>query len=242
MQAERGYSIGQSKTTTTKSKYVCEVTLAEFLRRNAGHVYFWTFSEPGRGPGESLWTKDEAERALKPFRDLCARRGIQLVFVWEMQKRGSWHPHCLVNRYLDVLWLRSWMVQRGWGPQMRVERVWNPACSGNGIESSRGWIPARRVLLYLTKYLLKGREPAFSKFKKLFGGSKVAKAGTTKFQWCPWEKSGSYLWNAGRGLFLDLYGRPPAWRDMMHTIRLGVENTGWADYDFLWEFGFVNSS
>lgn len=40
----------------------------------------------------------------------------------------------------------------------------------------------------------------------------------------------------GRSLFIELYGRLPKFRDMRHVMRLGVEDTGWANIDFLWEF------
>jgi len=229
-------------SSKAKTLEVARLSIAQYFRRNLDAdraVYFWTFSEPGRAAGESLWTKDEAEAHFKPFRDLCARRGIELIAVWERQDRGAWHPHCLVNRYLDVNRVRPWMMARGWGPQMRVEQVridrvyvteggvsgWKTTCEGG-----------RWIVRYLTKYLTKGMQGDLSTKKKLFSGSARVKAGTTRFKWLPHIKAGAYLFAAGIELFAVLYGRPPKFRDMATVIRIGVEETGWAAIDPWWEF------
>jgi hypothetical protein len=183
-----------------------------------------------------LWTKDEAEAHFKPFRDLVARRGLEMIVVWEKQKRGSWHPHCLVSGFFDVNFLRSWMVERGWGQQMHVELV-----SGRPYNDGHGWFLAgsSRVLIrYLTKYLTKSFTAPTDAKKKIFSATHASKAGSTKFSWMATERAGAYLYAHGRSLFLQLYGRLPSFKDMASVIRLGVEETGWADVDFLWMFAF----
>jgi hypothetical protein len=222
-------------SSKAKSLHVARLSIEEFFRKHRD-VYFLTFTEPGRKADQSYWTKDEAEAAFKPFRDLCSRRGCELLVVWEIQKRGSWHPHCLVNQRFDVVQMRSWMVARGWGPQMRFVWVTRPH---SGVSQMPELPEVGRITRYLTKYLTKSAySVSDSTKKKVFGGSKSSRAGDTGFKWCPWVKAGSFLWQAGRGLFVQLNGRQPKFRDVREVIRLGVEETDWADYDPLWEFGF----
>jgi len=231
--------VGASKAKTVE---VARLSIEQFFVRNfraERAVYFWTFSEPGRAAGESLWTKDQAEAHFKPFRDLCARRGVELLVVWERQARGSWHPHCLVNRFLDVNRVRPWMMARGWGPQMRAElvRVHRVYTNDGGGAGWKKTIEGERyVVRYLTKYVTKGMQGDLSAKKKLFSGSARVKAGTTRFKWLPHIKAGAYLFAAGIELFSVLYGRPPKFHDMATVIRIGVEETGWAAIDPWWEF------
>jgi hypothetical protein len=224
--------------TKPKTRLVAEVSLFNFIRRWWPHVYFWTFSEPGRKEGEPLWSKDEAEAHFKPFRDLVRRMGYQMIVIWERQKRGSWHPHCLISGFFDVNFLRVWMMERGWGQQMFVERVNDcPYNDGHGWRSS-GSGHSTRIIHYLTKYLTKSFTAPSDLKKKIFSATHASKAGSTKFSWMATERAGAYLYAHGRSLFLQLYGCLPTFKDMACVIRLGVEETGWADVDFLWMFAF----
>jgi hypothetical protein len=238
-------------SSKAKSLELARLSIEQFFHRNFGNTYFWTFSEPGRKEGELLWTKDEAEAHFKPFRDLCARRGFELLVVWERQERGAWHPHCLLNHFVDVNRLRPWMMVRGWGQQMKVVRVMG-SCKGNSYPPIPGrgrgqWVlsgESAGLARYLTKYLTKGfrDDPATAsgpcRKKKMFSGSRAVKMGNTKFKWMPEIKAGAYLWHHGRALFFQIFDRHPYWKEMGFVIRLGVETTGWADIDPLWEFGF----
>jgi hypothetical protein len=225
----------------TKTKEIALVSMECFFRRNLSKTWFWTFSEPGRAAGEALWSKDEAEKHFKPFKDYCRRQKIELLVIWQLQERGSWHPHCLVNRYIDVNWLRPWMLARGWGQQMkaiqaRVARIAAPG--GKWVFDASSYRP---LCLYLMRYLTRAMssdEVECALKKKCFSGSGSVKAGTTRFKWMPEIKAGSYLYAHGLDLFLALFGRPPTFKDIGAVIRLGVEETGWAEIDFLWEFGF----
>jgi len=232
---------GLVSSSKAKTLLVARTSIEQFFLQHQD-VYFLTFTEPGRAEGETLWTKDEAEVHFKPFRDLCSRRGIALLVIWERQKRGSWHPHCLIDRFLDINWVRSWMVSRGWGRQMRVEwltRHTRTSMSGGVLRAERYHPGMQKVIRYLTKYLSKSvHSTAGCDKKKVFGGSRDSKAGSTAFKWAPWVKAGAYLYAAGCALFFQLNGHRPSFRDMNYVIRLGVEDTGWADYDPLWEFGF----
>jgi hypothetical protein len=229
----------------SKTLHILQLSISEFFRRNRA-VWFLTFSEPPHdGPGERLWTKDEAEEHFKPFRDRCRRDGIELLVVWELQKRGAWHPHCLVNRRFNVDEMRPWMMERGWGQQMRFEWVDNRVVIIGPDGHTMMKEGESKVVSYLTKrlqwYLTKSVASAETDKKKVFGGSHVVKAGTTRFKWAPWEKPGAYLWAMGVMLFSQLYGEPPRFRDMGHVMRLGVEESGWAQIDPWWEFSVPSS-
>lgn len=239
---------GEMGSSRLKTLEVARTSIEQFFIRNRGRTWFWTFSEPGRAEGEKLWTKDEAEDHFKCFRDLCHRRGVELLVVWERQKRGSWHPHCLINKRFDVHWLRPWMVERGWGPQMRAEYIGDtcapehfnrrgggPCDSGRYQQASQ---QLRRIMGYLTKYLTKGLVNDGSLHKKKFCSSVIAKRGSTRFSWASTHRAGAYLYAHGRELFFEMFGRIATFRDVALVIRLGVEVTKWADVDPLWEFGF----
>jgi hypothetical protein len=251
------------------------VALENFVERNLDATYYWTFTEPRRfgdppspchwvqserddfiGPLPRRWTKDEAEAAFKPFRDLVARQGGEMVVIWQKQERGSWHPHIFVNLYFCVSWLRPWMKARGWGPQMYVEKL-----GGRNGFRDRGLGEVAGLIRYLVRYLARDVTAAGDAHKKCFGCSRSAKAGTVKFKWVPWERAGSYLYAMGKAALEG--GARAAWRDVeswtlrrsrafvevklhfsevMDVIRLGAKVTHWADYDFLWEFGFRSSA
>jgi len=220
-----------------KTRFIAQLSIESFISRNK-RTFFWSFTEPGNGHDGGLHqnrTKDEAEACFKPFRDMCARNGAELLVVWEKQERGAWHPHCLVNEYIDVKKLRPWMMLRGWGPQMKVVRV-----EMAGHSNHNGVINARVVMRYLTKYLTKSATTVLDVKKKVFScvGAGV-KCGTTKFSWAATEKAGRYLWWHGRAVFFEMFGLQPTFRDCWTCIRLGVDATGWADIDFLWQFGFT---
>ena len=232
-----------------KTKFGAEMDIRSFLERNRGRTYFWTFTEPGREPGESHWTKSQSEKRFKPFADLCRRRKLEYLFVWELQKRGSWHVHVLVNRWMDVMKIRPWMVKRGWGPIMRVERV--TECFTD--DKYRGHhIGPGRVVQYLIKYLTKCKttEPR----KKFFGGN--AKQSTTRFKWVPeyspygylfakgrdaWEKAGTSApsaeriregwWQEGAEEPRGKLSRVDLFKHMPQIIALGVQVTKWLERD-----------
>jgi len=196
---------------------------------------------------EVLEDKAEALRRAKPLFDLIGRRaglarvgthvkkerGSYLAF-WELQKRGSWHLHLLTSVFIDVNWLRPWMVKRGWGQQMRVElvKVGNSyvddgtgrQCSGPHTSSG-----AHRLANYLTKYLTKSLDDV--PVKKPFSGSAAAKCGTIGFCWCPEVNPYAYFFYWGRRLFFDIHGRCPSFHEFRYVMRLGYEDCGWAEID-----------
>ena len=229
--------------SNSKRRYLAEVSIYEFLFKNRVS-YYWTFSF-----AENLEDKEEAERRFKPFRDLVKRKGGDLLVFWERQKRGAWHCHVLMNKFLHVVWLRPWMVERGWGPQMRVEKVtlireWTgvqrDAVAGGCTKHVH---EVKRLVRYLMKYLTKElNDCSGGEKKKAWGGSRGGKAGNLKFSFAPWENPASMLYAIGREFYRQLYGTWPKWTESFSFIvKLGFEETGWGDKDpWFWEtFGFT---
>jgi hypothetical protein len=230
------------RSSRLKTKHVAQVSVQNFIWRHPA-TYYWTFTVH-----ENLEDKTEALRRAKPLFDLIARRvgltrcganpvrktqGEYLAF-WELQERGSWHLHLLTSVYLDVKWLRPWMVSRGWGQQMYVELVsvansFTRSGSGNqcfGPHTSGG---GAKLARYLTKYLTKSLDDV--KYKKPFSGSHAAKAGTVGFCWESGVNPYAYFFYYGRRLFFDLYQRIPCFKDYRHCMRLGYEACDWVSLD-----------
>jgi hypothetical protein len=97
-------------------------------------------------------------------------------------------------------------------------------------------VKAGKLASYLMKYLTKGVVDAWETKKKLFGGSRSAKAGNVKFRWMPTVNAAAYLYHYGRELFIELYGKLPTWRQTNAVVRLGIETCDWASVDPWWEF------
>jgi hypothetical protein len=228
--------------TTLKTREVASISVQQYLWTRPD-TYYWTFTIH-----EAVTDKDVALSRAKPLFDLIRRRqelrqyadkptqwygGSYLAF-WELQQRGSWHLHLLTGCRFDVNWLRPWLVERGWGQQMRVEWVHvshaapitkygcplGVANVGNG---------GARLARYLTKYLTKSLDEVPG--KKAFNGSREARAGTTGFCWMPGVNPAAYFFYYGRELFVQLYGRQPrlwGWNtELQHVMRLGYEAVEW---------------
>lgn len=212
-----------------KTKLVAELSAGNFIRQHP-HVYFWTFTEPAR-PDGVYWTKTEAETHFKPFEDWLRRNGVAHLVFWERQQRGAWHPHVLVDRRIEVDWLRPWMVARGWGPIMKCKYVVRGMSDTDDGRGPR--IGPKRLVGYLVKYLTKAyTDDLVEPRKKFFGGSRDAKAGNVRFKWVPWVEPHAMLYHWGRIFFRELHKDTlPTFRDMRYILKLGVEYVDWTAQD-----------
>lgn len=154
------------------------------------------------------------------------------MFFWEKTKKGRWHLHWIVDRYIDVTWFRDWMTARGWGQQMRVEALLDKDCVR---WTSEGWKlddgVTKRLIRYLTKYLTKSFAVGSDKGCKIWGGPARCRVGTVAFKWMPAVDSRSFLYYWGKQLFMELNGTLPTWRDTRAVIRLGYEACDWGNVD-----------
>ncbi|NQU12146.1 hypothetical protein HQ590_15235 [bacterium] len=194
--------------TRAKTEYLHRRRLEQFLERHLPHVWLATFTFQ-----ENITDKREAMHRWKPVADWLRRHGVDHVGVWQQQKRGAWHHHVLVNRYLNVVGLRAFCVARGWGSFLNIERV------GQG---SRRFAAPGRVVQYLTRYLTRDFCDHVPRRVRLTSGRASNKVGTTRFQWV---NGLAKVWRTG----CTLLGRQPAWgddRDQRRVWLLGCERLG----------------
>jgi hypothetical protein len=197
-------------------------------------TYYWTFTFHACEPDRA-----SALRRFKPFRDLVARRGGQIHPFWELQQRGSWHVHCLINVYLDVNWLRPWMMNPrhgGWGQQMYVDRVFS---FGRGED--RVWYythPVKRqptnLVNYLVKYLVKDLweqklAKASGQAVRLYRAASPSRGArrTSRrsrvdgWMWTRAERPGMFFHQEGAAWWKTNMGRRPRFADMRSVMHAG---------------------
>lgn len=212
----------------SKTKAIARWSAEAFIKRNE-HSYFITFTKPGK-ESEPAFRRDktESEEQFKPFKDLVRRRGGEFLDFWELQQRGVWHVHVLVNIRFNAKWLRAWMMARGWGQQMKIRYV-RKHHGGFRTDGASGSVSVESLVRYLVKYLTKchTEEPR----KKFFGGSQGAKIGTTKFNWIPSVSPYAMLYYYGRQVWWDAFGERPRFEDIGNVIATGVEAVNWLSVD-----------
>lgn len=209
--------------TRPKSKLVAAASLWNFIARWFPHVWYLTFTFH-----ENVTDKAEAERRFKPLKDWFGRRGVEFFGVWERQKRGAWHLHILVNRYCDVNTLRPFLTLRGWGTQMRFERV------GKG---SRRFGNPESLIKYLMKYLDKQHTDDFPGRTRATVGTHSSRAGTVQFHW---NTEVSRLWRQGKDAFVGYWGRDPEWDGRLWYSTLNDGQGAWVS-EFYWVSQWVEA-
>jgi len=217
-------------SSKAKTRYLAERSLYRFVKRNP-LFYYWTNSFAGEG----VQDKTEAERRLKPLKDMLRRKGADAQFFWEQHPGGhGWHLHWVTSKYLDVKDFRAWMMLRGWGQQMKVRYVRSSPALFNGQTWVTDESAVRGVVNYLIKYVTKDIVGEFGSKKKVWSCCRACKAGNVRFAWVPWMNPTSYLYFYGRQMFYEIYGRYAGWKDFSAVVRLGVENTNWLETDPWW--------
>lgn len=209
-----------------KSLHIFERSVETFFERNRD-VFFWTFTF-----AENVSLKAEAEKRFKAFRDRVARKGGEMLGVWERQERGAWHVHVLINYYEAVDEIRPWMMERGWGKFCRVEKVVRQDKYVNGVwrddPSQR-----RKIHRYLVKYLTKASTAISEteKKKKMLVSLGQVKIGTTRFSWMPHIAPGTYLWYWGRRFYFELYRTFPSFEARLLILTMGAEYVDHYEFD-----------
>jgi hypothetical protein len=97
---------------------------------------------------ENITDKLEASARWRRLKARLKRRypGLRAVGVWQRQRRGAWHFHCVFDRRLDVVWTRGAAIACGFGSQLNMRAIGD--CPG----MRQGWSP-KRVAQYLTRYI-----------------------------------------------------------------------------------------
>jgi hypothetical protein len=180
--------------TRAKTEYLTKVRLERFLSVNLPNCWLVTMSFH-----ENVIVKKEAMKRWKPVVDWLRRHGIDWCGVWQQQKRGARHHHFLINKYINVVSLREFVVARGWGQFVNVEAVGQQ----HGGRRSQD---AECVVKYLTRYLTRGLCGHVPIRVRLTSGRADNKVGTTRFNWVG---SLARVWRTG----CSLPGYQPKWND-----------------------------
>jgi len=193
-------------------------------------TYFWTntFAD------DACCDHKVAVARCKPLFDLLRRKGVDYLFFWEKTKKGRWHLHWICDQYIHVTSLRDFLTERGWGQQMRVEKLW---CKDQCVWDGQGWVfkdqQDLRAVRYLTKYMTKAFTFSNPNDKriKIWGGPGRCKIGNVQFKWVPWINAKAMLYYWGRQFFFEVNGHYPNFTNIEECIRLGYEVTNWGDID-----------
>jgi hypothetical protein len=105
-----GRQEGKVGATRAKTEFLTKIRLEQFISRNLPNCWLVTMTFH-----ENVIVKKEAMGRWKPVADWLKRHGIDWCGVWQQQKRGAWHHHFLINKYINVVGFREFVVARGWG-------------------------------------------------------------------------------------------------------------------------------
>lgn len=195
-----------------KLSYAVALAVAEIVRTSKAPTFdTFTFKDN---------VTDKAEAILR-WRRLKARLqrhyfGLRAVGVWQRQARGAWHLHCVFDRRLDVVQVRAWAIECGFGWQLNMRAI------GDIPGMKQGWNP-ERVARYLTRYITRDISET-DKGVRLVDYCGDCRKATTAFRWA---KGIARLWRLGRQVWSDIYGgcgEQPRFRDMWFLVRLGWES------------------
>jgi hypothetical protein len=125
---------------------------------------------------ENLTDKREAQKRFKPISDWLDRRGIEWNGVWQQQKRGAWHLHILINKYVAIGEFRAFAVKRGWGTFINLRGV------GQAGGNTDFPDPAK-LISYLCRYLTRAYTIDVPDRVRLSAGKSVTKRGNCNFRW-----------------------------------------------------------
>lgn len=151
-------------------------------------------------------------RLIRAFPDL---RGVG---CWQRQKRGAWHAHIVINRYLDIAPLREMAMECGFGSflNLRVVANMDGFRAGPGGQKGNIWRAAR----YVTRYLVRdvGEAEKGERVGIYFGDG--ARGCTVRFSWAGGR---AYLWRVGAAEFFSMFEAIPTFHDVELVVALGWE-------------------
>lgn len=156
-----------------RAKLAYSVTMAVLaIVRTATAATFDTFTFV-----ENLTDKREAERRWRRLKARLRRHYSDLcgVGAWQRQRRGAWHLHYVFNMRLDVVLVREWAKECGFGWQLNMRAV------GQLPGMKEGW-SVLRVAQYLTRYMTRDMSEA-DKGVRLVDYMGNSRKGTVLFAW-----------------------------------------------------------
>ena len=180
--------------TRAKTEFLTKVRLERFLSLNLPNCWLVTMTFH-----ENVIVKQEAMERWKPVADWLKRHGIDWCGVWQQQKRGAWHHHFLIDKYIEVVGFREFIVARGWGQFVNIEAI-------GGQHGGRRFQDPKRLVKYLTRYLTRNFCDHVPRRVRLTSGRASNKVGTTRFQWAGGL---ARVWRTG----CSAVGYQPKWSD-----------------------------
>jgi hypothetical protein len=180
--------------TRAKTEYLTKVRLERFLSANLPNCWLVTMTFH-----ENVIEKKEAMRRWKPVADYLKRQGIDWCGVWQQQKRGAWHHHFLVNKYINVVGFREFVVARGWGQFVNIEAVGQQ-------HGGRKFQEPKQLVKYLTRYLTRDFCDHVPLRVRLVSGRADNRVGSTRFGWVGGL---ARIWRRG----CRAVGYQPKWND-----------------------------
>lgn len=190
--------------------------MVSFAQAYMGNLYFWSFTF-----AENVQDLGEAQKRYKPLADLLRREGVEWMGVWEVQNRGAWHLHVLVNKRMDVAKLRPWLEDRGWGTQMKAVYLDGQKPPRNGFrQAPKTGMDASGVIRYLAKYLTKTTNILCAGKRSLVVCVRKWRTWNTRWQWAG---GSSRLWRLGMEWFMTLHTQLPKFHQYGQVWALGWE-------------------
>jgi len=192
-----------------KLRYAVELSVSEICR-TAKRPTFDTFTF-----ADNCQDKHEAGRRWRRLKARLKRHyhGLRAVGVWQRQARGAWHLHVLFDRWLDVVRVRAWALECGFGSQLNMRSV-------KEAPGFRSWT-IKRVAQYISRYITRDIDDE-DKHVRVVDYTGDTRLCTTAFRWA---HGIAYLWRKGRAVFSEIYNcRPATFEDFWFIIRLGWED------------------
>jgi hypothetical protein len=214
-----------------KLSYAVALSVQEIVRTSKAPTFdTFTFKD-------NITDKLEASKRWRRLKARLKRHylGLRAVGVWQRQTRGAWHFHCVFDRRLDVVSVREWAIECGFGSQLNMRAI------GDLPGMKQGWGP-ERVAKYLTRYVTRDvseGDPGV----RLADYCGDARRATTAFVW---GGGIAKLWRLGASAWSDLLGchdgRHPDFEMFWAVVRLGWETlTGEEQHTMLLDSHAVSS-
>lgn len=195
-----------------KLSYAVALAVEEIIRTSKAPTFFtFTFAE-------NVTDKAEAARRYRRLKERIKRRHptVRWVGVWQRQRRGAWHFHAVVDRRMDVVWLRMAGKDCGFGAQLVARAI------GEAPGFHQGW-SGKRVANYVCRYITRdmvGEEESGLRVVDYCGDCRRA---TIAFRWA---NGLGRLWRLGRAAWSEMFSQDegqPGPDSFWFLVRLGWE-------------------
>lgn len=182
-------------------KYAVFLSVSEIVRTSK-YPTFVTFTF-----ADNVVDKAEAARRWRRLKARLQRHyeGLRGVGMWQRQGRGAWHLHCVWDRRLDVVEVREWAKECGFGPQLNCRWIGDLP----GMKQSKWTV--KKVADYLTRYLVRDAVAPENPESAEWDDSGVrlvdycgdCRVATTNFRW---SQGMARLYRFGRQVWDDIFG------------------------------------